>query len=252
MGILQLLKVARTAICWPPDDLSDPLTMRKAGTVADTTGALPLTDSVAAALRRQVIGGELQPGLRITEGWVAERFGVARPTAKTGLDLVIAEGLLRRGPRRSATVPLLSAADIDDIYLSREPVESLAVMMLAKSRQIPDAAERALAHMLHAAERSAHPEHTEADVEFHYALVEATGSPRLARMHRTVMGEAQLCIAQIRQHALLDLRELTALHAAILDAIRDGDPVLAAAALRADLDGCRETLLVDVARKIAV
>lgn len=38
------------------------------------------------------------------------------------------------------------------------------------------------------------------------------------------MGEAQLCIAQVRRNASTDLTELTARHAAILDAIAKGNP----------------------------
>ena len=214
--------------------------------------AASLTESVSEALRRQVINGQIQPGLRITEGWVAERFGVARPTAKAGLDRLTAEGILRRGPRRSSTVPLLSADDISDIYYAREPVESLAVRALAAERRVPEAAQRALTEMRTAAKQGLHVDHTEADVAFHKALVEGTTSARLAKMHQTVMGEAQLCIAQVRRRASVDLDELTARHAAIVAEIRAGHEDGAVVALKADLDGCRRTLLDDLANKVAV
>lgn len=215
-------------------------------------GASSLTDSLSEALRKQIINGDVQPGLKLTEAWVAERFEVARPTAKAGLDRLTAEGLLRRGPRRSSVVPKLSADDVNDIYFSRGPIESTAVQALAQRSDVPADAERALGLMRVAAERNAHSEHTEADIEFHSALVAATSSPRLRRMHQTVMGEAQLCIAQVRSTAFVDLVSLTASHAAILDAIKAGDPARAVEALQADLDGCRETLLADITRKLAV
>ncbi len=71
----------------------------------------------------------------------------------------------------------------------------------------------------------------------------ATGSERLCRMHETVLGETQLCIAQVRRKEGVDLMALTDRHAAILDAIRAGDPDAAVAALLSDLHGCRDTLL---------
>lgn len=209
--------------------------------------ATSLTESLSDALRAQILKGEVPPGLRLTEAWVAERFDVARPTAKAGLDRLCAEGLLRRGPRRSSVVPQLSADDITDIYFSRQPVETLAVRTLAASRTAPSDAQRALNLMRLAAEQSAHADHTEADVAFHRALVAATASQRLQRMHASVMGEAQLCIAQVRRNASTDLTELTARHAAILDAIAKGESDAAEAALRVDLDGCRDMLLADVA-----
>lgn len=206
-----------------------------------------LIDSLTDALRRQIISGEIQPGEKLSELWVANRFAVARPTAKAGLDRLTNEGILRRGPRRSAMVPRLSAGDISDLYYSREPIESSAVTSLADASCVPPMAERALALMRIAAEQNNHADHTEADVSLHRALVAATGSVRLRRMHETVMGETQLCIAQVRAQAGVNLLELTERHAAILDAIRSGDPSQAVAALFNDLHSCRDTLLKDVA-----
>lgn len=208
-----------------------------------------LTDSLCEALRQQIISGELAPGQKLSEAWVASYFAVARPTAKAGLDRLTNEGLLRRGRRQTAVVPQMSSADISDIYFAREPIESRAVRTLAERCYVPPAADRALALMGVAAQLNQHGEHTGADINLHRALVAATASVRLQRMHETVMGEAQLCIAQVRRHVGLDLAELTASHAAILDAIRAGDPDAAVAALRRDLDVCRETLLADVAEK---
>ncbi|MFG1912081.1 GntR family transcriptional regulator [Kribbella sp. NPDC048928] len=205
-----------------------------------------LTDSLTTALRKQIIASEIPPGEKLSEIWVANRFTVARPTAKAALDRLTNEGLLRRGPRRSAVVPQLSADDVSDLYFAREPIESRAVITLALRKEVPGDADRSLALMRMAAERDQHGEHTEADIALHRALVAATGSARLRRMHETVMGETQLCIAQVRAHAGLDLMALTDRHAAVLDAIRSGDPDQAVAALLADLDNCRDTLLSDL------
>jgi DNA-binding GntR family transcriptional regulator len=219
--------------------------------MTSSLGASSLTDSLSDSLRKQIIAGEIEPGLRITEAWVSERFEVARPTAKSGLDRLVSEGILRRGPRRSSIVPRLSADDVSDIYFSREPIESTAIAALANRGNVPTEAERALTFMQVAAERGSHNEHTEADIDFHRALVAAAASPRLRRMHQTVMGEAQLCIAQVRMQRYVDLFALTASHAAILEAIRDGDAERAIKALKLDLDGCRDTLLADIARRSA-
>lgn len=206
-----------------------------------------LTDSLSDALRHQIISGEIAPGEKLSEAWVSTRFAVARPTAKAGLDRLTNEGILRRGQRRSAVVPKLSASDIADLYYSREPIEANAVTSLADKSAVPPKAERALTLMQLAAAQNNHADHTEADISLHRALVAATGSARLARMHETVMGETQLCIAQVRAQAGVDLPALTERHAAILEAIRAGDAALAVKALLADLHSCRDTLLNDVA-----
>lgn len=205
-----------------------------------------LTDSLTTALRKQIITSEIPPGEKLSEIWVAHRFAVARPTAKAALDRLTNEGLLRRGPRRTAVVPQLSADDVKDLYFAREPIESRAVAMLARRAEVPGDADRSLVLMRMAADRNQHGEHTEADIALHRALVAAIGSKRLRRMHESVMGETQLCIAQVRAHAGLDLMALTDRHAAILDAIRGGSPDEAVAALLADLNNCRDTLLSDL------
>lgn len=211
-------------------------------------GSSSLTNALSEALREQIVSGEIVPGRRLTEAWVSGRFEVARPTAKAGIDRLVNEGVLRRGPRRSAMVPELSADDVRDIYFSREPVESRAVETLAQDSRVPEDAEVALALMRIAAERDAHADHTKADVAFHRALVAATSSTRLARMHEVVMGETQLCIAQVRAESDVDLVQLTANHAAILDGIRSGVASEAVSALHADLHGCRDMLLRSLER----
>jgi DNA-binding GntR family transcriptional regulator len=145
----------------------------------------------------------------------------------------------------------MAADDINDIYFAREPVEARAVRTLAERATVPREAERALALMGVAAQLGQPADHAGADIALHRALVAAVGSQRLQRMHETVMGESELCIVQVRDHEGLDLTALTAAHAAILDAIRAGDPDAAERALHNDLNGCRETLLSDVARREA-
>jgi DNA-binding GntR family transcriptional regulator len=202
-----------------------------------------LTDSLSAALRSRIISGELAPGQKLTENWVATTFQVARPTAKAGMDRLTTEGLLRRGAHRSAVVPLLTRDDITDIYFSREVVEAQAVLTLTANRDSPGEARKHLREMELAAEDKRFLEHIEADIAFHRALIVATGSPRLKRMHETIMGETQLCIAQVQAHKDSDLVAIAREHAGILRAIRTGDPTKASNVLKRHLHGARDRLM---------
>jgi DNA-binding GntR family transcriptional regulator len=206
-----------------------------------------LTDALTSALRKVIIAGEIEPGQRLSTAGVAEQFGVAPLTARAGIDRLVTEGILRRDQRKSAYVPKLTAEDITDIYRSRRPIEELAVGLLAETGSVPEAAEQALSAMVGASTSDRYADHTGADIALHRALIAATGSERLRRMHESVMGEAQLCIAQVRRHEGLDLAALTERHADILTAIGSRDPEAAAAAVDADLDGCCRTLLADLA-----
>jgi DNA-binding GntR family transcriptional regulator len=159
---------------------------------------------------------------------------------------------LRRGQRKTAFVPLLSSEDVRDLYLSREPIERTAVDILTRQAHVPPEAELALEEMQRATVANNVATHSEADIALHRALVSATGSSRLRRMHELVMGETQLCIAQVRRNAGLDLAELTKAHRAILEGIASGDPERATAALLHDLHGCRDLLMAATARKAGV
>lgn len=202
-----------------------------------------LTDALTAALRERIISGAIAAGERLTEAWVTESFAVARPTAKAALERLVGQGLLRRGARKSAIVPTLTRLDIEDIYLGREVVELRVVETLASTATVPREASRALRAMERAAEDAEYLEHVEADIGFHRALVAAIGSPRLQLMHETIMGESQLCIAQVQGRDLADLGTIARSHAAILDAISSGVPAEARAALLADLARARDSLI---------
>ncbi len=63
------------------------------------SGVLQVTgvvDAVASELRAAVFEGELTQGQLVTEAWAAERYGVARASAKAAIEKLVAEGLLQR------------------------------------------------------------------------------------------------------------------------------------------------------------
>ncbi len=199
-----------------------------------------LGDSVSAELRASIIDQTDAPGSTITEAAVAVRFGVARPTARTAIDRLVAEGLLRREPHHAARVPVLSRDDITDLYDSRATVESAAVASLARSGTIPAealAAHRAIQTMTEG-DTFAHE-----DIAFHRALVNGQPSVRLARMHALLMGEIELCIGQVQSYALLNPQEIAAQHQGILSAVIDGDAVQSEHLTRAHISYSRDRLL---------
>jgi DNA-binding GntR family transcriptional regulator len=203
----------------------------------DATSAV-LPDSIYVALRSAIIAQGVEPGESVTESAVAVRFGVARPTAKTAIERLVADGLLRREKHQTARVPRLSRADILDLYDSRAVVESAAVGGLANGGTIPSAALAA-----HRALLAADQGFATHDIDFHRALVAGQPSPRLARMHSLLMGEIELCIGQVQAHHLLTAAEVGAQHQGILDAVTAGDADRAARLTRDHIAGARDRLL---------
>ena len=201
-----------------------------------TSGVLP--DAIYSTLRSAIINQDIVPGESVTESSVALRFGVARPTAKTAIERLVSDGLLRREKHQSARVPRLSRADVLDLFDSRAIVESAAVGGLATGGGLPAAA--LAAHRALLADSDGFATH---DIAFHRALVAGQPSPRLARMHALLMGEIELCIGQVQAGGLLTAAEVGAQHQGILDAVTAGEAELAARLTREHITGARDRLL---------
>jgi DNA-binding GntR family transcriptional regulator len=81
----------------------------------------------------------------------------------------------------------------------------------------------------------------DSDLEFHVALVGASGSPRLQRMFSTVISETRLCLGVL---TAADARaDLVPEHRQICDLMRDGKTDQALVVLRKHYDDAVVTLL---------
>jgi DNA-binding GntR family transcriptional regulator len=90
-----------------------------------------VVDALTSSLRAKVLDGQIDPGVGLGETDVATEYEVSRPTAKAAIAALVAEGLLRREAHRSAQVPTLSRADVEDLFLVRVPLELEVVRLLA-------------------------------------------------------------------------------------------------------------------------
>jgi len=204
----------------------------------DEASVLP--EALHAALRDAILERALPPGTAVTESAVALRHGVARSTARLAIERLVGDGLLRRAPHQAARVPSLDAGDIADIYESREVVERAAIERLARSGSIPAAALRAHRELL-----AIDPDTPFAriDATFHRELVAGQPNARLVRMHGLLMGEIEMCIAQVQAERVLTPAEIAAQHQAILDAVVAGDADLAGRLTGEHIRGARDRLL---------
>jgi DNA-binding GntR family transcriptional regulator len=168
---------------------------------------------------------------------------VSRGPVREALQRLIQEGLLRSEPHRGVFVPVLTNEDIIDIYLAREALECAAVRHVSATDQMTTAY-LALDKHVKAMEKAEAAEDWERvgrlDLEFHTALVAATGSQRLQRMFSTVISETQLCLGALTE---ADARhELVIEHRRICDWVRDGDTEQAVHALKQHFEAAVVTL----------
>ena len=202
-----------------------------------------LVDAVQQAMRVRILDGRISPGVAVTEVSVANEFSVARTTAKAAVERLVHDGLLRRAANKSARVPVLDLDDVRDVYFSRSLLEASVMRRLAQDGLIPADAKAALRRFDIAVDQGEQSQVVESDVAFHRALVDSLGSERVSRIYQSLMGEAQLCMAQMQYLRLLDPRLIAAEHAAIVAAIEARDPVLAVAMLETHLNNASSRII---------
>jgi DNA-binding GntR family transcriptional regulator len=205
-------------------------------------GVVGVVDAVTLRLRGRILSGEIRSGAPLTEAAVSEAFGVARPSAKAAIEQLVASGLLVRTAHRSARVVGIDPETVRDVYRTRSRLESAALRELAITRTVPASALEANAEIL-AMPPGPDAATVDPDLRFHTALIDALGSDRTARMYRSVLDEARLCMAQVQGRRLLDAAVIAAQHAEMLEAVAAGEGDRAADLLDAHLSSAEERLV---------
>jgi DNA-binding GntR family transcriptional regulator len=179
---------------------------------------------IARQLRNAIIHGSIRPGSQLGEAELAGRLGISRGPLREAMQRLVQEGLLRSEPNRGLFVIELTADDVEDIYAARAAIERAAVSAIVDRDPVRSAEILQKAHlaMARAAKRSDPRALSDADLSFHQALVNESGSPRLKRMHDTLLAETRMCLTALELTDYLPT-DIVAEHGAIVDALGAGD-----------------------------
>lgn len=179
---------------------------------------------IARQLRNAIIHGSVEPGAQLGETELANRLGVSRGPLREAMQRLVQEGLLRSEPNRGLFVIELTADDVEDIYRARTAVERAAVAAILECDPEGSIASLRKAHeaMTRAAKRSDAKALSDADLSFHQALVTEAASPRLKRMHDTLLAETRMCLTALELTDYLPV-DIVAEHGEIVAAIEARD-----------------------------
>ncbi len=194
-----------------------------------------VTSQVYDWLRARVLRGDLVPGTRLSETEIAAEIGVSRQPVREAFIRLAGEGLAEVRPQRGTYIGKISVASVLSARLIREAVESdLARMAAANS---PDAVLTGMADEIAAQRRAdeagAVEDFIASDDRFHHLLAVAAGQEGV--WYDLDRLKAQMNRLRHMSMRVFDRALTIGQHAAILDAIRAGDPEAAERATRAHL-----------------
>jgi DNA-binding GntR family transcriptional regulator len=205
-------------------------------------GGTSTIDSAASIIRRRILDGVLGPGARLPEEQTSAELGVSRHTLRAALRQLVSEGLLRHEPNRGVHVPALTPADVSDVFRIRRMIELDAIEEIALVGNVPAGATSAVDDMEALGPSAAWHQVVEQDMRFHWALVEAAGSPRMVRAYAAIHAEIAYCLVQLRPHYDRPA-QVAKEHRDLLAAIVARDGELAVVRMRAHLLEAETTLL---------
>lgn len=153
----------------------------------------PLHDALADRVRRLIVEGGIEPGARINERLLCERFGVSRTPLREALKVLHAEGYVALTPGRGATAATLTTADLEEAFPVMGALEALAGELAAAHATD---AEIASILALHGEMRARHragdrPAYFALNERIHLAIAEASRNPTLQRMQRSLDGRVR-------------------------------------------------------------
>jgi GntR family transcriptional regulator, rspAB operon transcriptional repressor len=196
-------------------------------------------------LRDEIIQWKLEPGTPLGEVETSQRLGVSRTPLREALSRLIAEGLVRTGPGRTAVVTSLSRRDIVELFELREALETQAARLAARRRDA-SVFEALRQHFVGGADSGGRPPADERPYDLadalDIAIDEAVGSVYLQSALRDLRGH----LARVRRSARSNadrLSRATGEHILIVDAILAQDEALAASATSVHLHNSLANIL---------
>lgn len=183
--------------------------------------AVTVADVVRTRLERSLLAGDYSAGAEVKDSHVAQKLGVARPTARVAVQSLIADGFLERETGRSARVRRFSIQDVADIFRVRRLIEFEAVRSVCQGADTTRIRE-SLSRFSEVRDDQDWETAAQADMAFHSAVVAAADSPRLSRLFQTISTEIRLLMALLRPR-YPHVSTLHDEHTELLNALSTGD-----------------------------
>jgi DNA-binding GntR family transcriptional regulator len=205
---------------------------------------------VASRLRHDILEGRIKPGEWLRQGALARTMGVSGMPVREALRLLASEGLLEHVPYKGFRVVAFSPADVEDLYTCRAFIEGLAARHAATgiTREQVDELEELHVRMARCRTPQDLAEYRELNRRFHAIIFGASGRSYLVRTLAQLWSAFPTMlwsnIPRVATESVPGREEPDVIeHAAIVSALRAGDPEAAERAVRAHIDEAGRALL---------
>jgi DNA-binding GntR family transcriptional regulator len=170
------------------EDMVSALARDRSGLVHASTA-----DRVTELLRTHIMEGLFPPGTRLSEETIGQALGVSRNTLREAFRLLCHERLAVHEMNRGIFVPVLTSADVADIYKLRRLIEGGAARLAGAAPMTARLAVRATVELGETAAATGRWfEVRTADLRFHEAIAALAGSPRTDELMRRALAELRL------------------------------------------------------------
>jgi len=134
---------------------------------------------IEAALLEDIATGALQPGERLDETRLAERFGVSRTPVREALSGLTAQGVLVAGEKRGVRVAQYSRAELGQMFEAMQEIESVCARLASQRLTLlaRSEIENAQAACAEAAARNDRLAYIKANEALHMSIYRATENP---------------------------------------------------------------------------
>jgi DNA-binding GntR family transcriptional regulator len=204
---------------------------------------VPYSVQAADIVRSRILGGEYEPGQRLSEVELSTSLGISRSPLREALRLLANEGLVKIVSGRGVSVAAFTESEVRELIEIREALDVLAVR-LAAERATPSQITLLRANLegLTSALRTHGKETLEWPSDFHLCIYEVAGNQRLSEHGLAV--HTQLRLVRFRSGAAEDrMEQAHQEHVALLAAIADHDSDMAARRMREHLSNSAAHIL---------
>ena len=194
---------------------------------------MSLRDAVYETLKEAILTGELAPGERMMEIPISEQLGVSRTPVREAIRRLQEDRLVIIQPKCGAKVADITEKSVRDALAVRMTIEEMAVRLAARNPS--DEVIRRLKEVNAAILEAVNDQDIEGifarDKELHRIICEATENQVLTRV-TDFLDDLVLRYRIEYVRCIEDCGQLTVEHAALIEALEQGDEELAAEVIR--------------------